>query len=190
MKCKIDGCERDVMYKSQQVCQRHYFRFMRYGTYDLTMHPAKYRISNPAGYQKIYVGSHELGVNNGYIYEHRKIVFDVYGFNLPPCEICGKETLWETCHIDHIDKDVTNNSIENLRPVCRGCNTSRTERSSIEKYEIDGVSKSLTEWSKEDGVTVGRAQVLNRLKSGMTIEEALFSKNITHQNTRKLKNGD
>lgn len=35
MKCKIDGCNREAMYKADCVCQMHYFRFMRNGTYDL-----------------------------------------------------------------------------------------------------------------------------------------------------------
>ena len=35
MKCKIDGCTQNARYKKDQVCQKHYFRFMRYGTYEL-----------------------------------------------------------------------------------------------------------------------------------------------------------
>lgn len=180
MKCKIEGCQKPVMYKSQQVCQNHYFLFRRNGTYEKVRKPAKYRRVNPAGYQKILVGTHELPTHEGYIYEHRKVVFDMYGFNLPDCEICGKPTNWKTCHIDHIDNDVSNNDPKNLRPVCRGCNTGRTERITIKKFELDGVEMSLTEWSKQPGVTVCRHRIVERLNSGMSLRDALFSRNITH----------
>ena len=70
MKCKIDGCTQNARYKKDQVCQKHYFRFMRYGTYELTS-VRKYRIENPAGYQKIYEPSHFLAGKDGYVYEHR-----------------------------------------------------------------------------------------------------------------------
>lgn len=188
MICKIEGCGRDAMYKTQQVCQKHYFRKMRYGTYELVGprnadgSPAirKYRTSNPAGYQKLYEPSHKLANSDGYCYEHRLVIYLVYGENLPDCEICGKPTDWRTCHIDHKDNDVTNNLLENLRPVCRGCNTGRSERSTTARYEIDGRFLTVTEWSKQPFVTVTRAQIKRRLDSGMNIKDALYYPNLTH----------
>ena len=84
MKCKVDGCERNADYQSQQVCQKHYFRFMRNGHYDLKTvdernpynRSRKYRTQNPAGYQKIYEPNHPLAQKGGDVYEHRFVEFD------------------------------------------------------------------------------------------------------------------
>lgn len=181
MKCCVEGCHREARYVESGLCQTHYHRMWRNGTLELKPVSRKYRRSNPAGYQQIYVGDHPLGHHNGYIYEHRKVVFDKYGWNLPSCEICGNDVNWETCHVDHIDKDVTNNSADNLRAICRGCNTSRTERSTIKKYEMDGEVLSITEWSKKPGVQVGRSQLKARIEKGMSIKDALFSPAVTHK---------
>ena len=73
--CSIGGCTHNVMYSGKQVCQKHYFRFMRYGTYDLTRGP-KRRTQNKAGYQMIPSNDHPLAMKNGYVYEHRMVYFD------------------------------------------------------------------------------------------------------------------
>lgn len=79
MKCKIDGCENNATYKSQGVCQKHYFRMMRYGTYEtIRVGNAKKRIVTPNGYVKIYVPNHELADNRGYAFEHRYKLFEKY----------------------------------------------------------------------------------------------------------------
>ena len=125
MQCKIDGCGRDATYLKAQVCQKHYFRFMRYGTYELTKAGLrKYRLTNPAGYQKLYEPTHILANKDGYVYEHRFVYFNS-GKQINKCEMCGCDINWGDCHIDHIDNDVTNNNINNLRAVCRGCNVFR-----------------------------------------------------------------
>lgn len=123
MDCVIPECDRSADYKKQQVCQKHYFRFMRNGSYEPRQR--KYRIQNPAGYQKLSESNHPLANKDGYVYEHRFVVYNHYGTDLPSCELCGKATDWETCHIDHKDNDVSNNLLGNLRPVCRPCNTMR-----------------------------------------------------------------
>lgn len=64
---------------------------------------------------------------------HRVKIYEKYGENLPDCEVCGKPVFWDSCHIDHIDNNPQNNEIENLRPLHRGCNTSRQGRY-VNKY--------------------------------------------------------
>ena len=125
--CSIEGCNEPMMYSKVKLCQKHYVRKLRYNTTELTKQ-RNYRTHNKAGYQMLYEPGHPLSMANNYVYEHRKIIYDKYGTNLPSCESCGKPTNWETCHIDHIDNDVKNNDISNLRPLCRGCNTKRTKR--------------------------------------------------------------
>lgn len=187
MPCKIDGCDHKVMYPVIQLCQMHYFRFLRTGSYEIVKKPRKPFLQNPAGYKTIYCEESPLSDSRGCVYEHRQVVYEKYGDNLPDCEICGKPTTWATCHIDHKDECVTNNAIENLRPVCSGCNTSRTERKTTKKYEIDGVSKSLTEWAKHPEVVVSRHQIARRLASGLSVKESVFGMNKTHKKRNAAK---
>lgn len=180
MTCKIDGCCRKIMYKAQSVCQMHYFRFMRNGIYE-TILSRKYRITNPAGYQKIFEPDHFLANSDGYVYEHRFIVFNQYGHNLPDCEICGDTIKWDTCHIDHIDEDVTNNNMDNIRPVCRGCNTGRTERACNLNLTVRGKTKSVSAWAKDPGVKVCRSTIIRRKMNGLSDYNALYMDKITHK---------
>jgi 5-methylcytosine-specific restriction endonuclease McrA len=195
MKCKIDGCDRDCMYQVQQVCQKHYFRFMRNGCYESkqeirlknTGFKRKYRMQNPAGYQKLYIPEHPLSNQpSGYVYEHRYVVYAKYGDKLPNCEICNTSINWTDCHIDHIDKDVTNNIVQNLRPLCRGCNTGRTIKNGF-SIEINGVTKTLMEWSRDSNCTVSHNTIKHRLLNGYSNYDAVFAKSITHPNAKTKK---
>ena len=127
--CCVDGCDREVMYKADKLCQKHYFRNMRNGTFDI-IRTNKYRIFTPNGYSKVYEPSCELVNHNGYVFEHR-LVYWKNKQNVSNCEICNKEISWETVHIDHKDNNRLNNDISNLRPLCNGCNTQRPKRDKI-----------------------------------------------------------
>lgn len=200
MKCKIDGCEKVVAYTGKMLCQMHYFRFMRYGTYELVGPrgrdglPAvrKMRRSNPAGYQLLFDPSHPLSMKDGYVYEHRKVVYSIYKDELPNCQICGKPTHWATCHIDHIDADVTNNEPANLRPVCSGCNTFRAypEQHTVKScmaITFDGLTQTPEEWSRDARVEVTGRTITLRKRGGMSDFDALFSPKLTHNKTKKKR---
>lgn len=198
MRCRIDGCERSAYYTGKELCQMHYFRFMRNGTYELVGRldqngekiNRKMRRSNVAGYQMLFDPSHPLSMSDGYVYEHRKIVFEKYGFELPDCELCAKAINWKTCHIDHIDRDVTNNSQINLRPLCRTCNT-RRDVVDIHLYKgrfsitFDGLTMTPQQWARDSRVSVSGAAIRRRKSLGMSDFDALFSPKITHKNRRK-----
>ncbi len=185
MQCKVENCDRQVRYKAACLCQKHYFRVMRNGTTELSR-KAQERVIAPHGYVKVYVGSHLLGVNNGYIYEHRKVAFDKYGQTLPPCELCGKDLNWKTAHIDHKDNDKKNNNSENLRPLCCGCNTRRNypEAHTIKgrhAIEFNGLILTANEWSRAIGGYLSHATIIRRIASGMTAEDALLTPKTTHK---------
>lgn len=193
MKCKIEGCDHECKhYPRKGICQMHYFRMMRYGTYELTkVGKGKTRQKNAKGYQMLKMPGHPLVMANGFVYEHRKIIYDRYGEVLPPCEKCGKTVTWKTVHIDHIDEVVDNNDESNLRVLCRACNVMRSRvhipehtkkgRSSV---TFEGITKTAHEWSRDPRVMFSASTKIRRIKNGMSVEEALFSPKITHRHTR------
>lgn len=186
MKCHVDGCGREVRYLEKQVCQMHYFRMMRNGSYELKPRTKVQRIVMPGrGYIRVFDPLHPLRDSLGYVAEHRKIVYARYGENLPACEICGKPTQWQTCHIDHIDRDVKNNDVANLRPLCAGCNTWRDmppHHTFPRCYSLTFQGKTATphEWSRDPRVQISGSQIKLRKKAGMSDEDALFAPKITH----------
>jgi len=192
MKCKAHDCDRDAIYGTLQLCQKHYFRYWRRGTLETiaderikaTGLSRKYRIQNPAGYQRIYEPTHTLANSDGYVYEHRFVAYKKYGDNLPACLMCGANINWDNCHIDHIDEDVTNNNIENLRPVCRGCNTTRTVRTkNVIPLTYNGVTKTVAEWARDESVNVAYNTILRRMRNGFSAHDCLYMENVTHKNT-------
>lgn len=184
MKCKVDGCENHVRYAAVQLCQKHYFRLRRHGTLELTRKPAKPRISHSEGYVLVHAPGHPLARKN-YAYEHRKVVYDIYGENLPPCEVCGADSNWATSHIDHRDNDRSNNSHENLRPLCPTCNAWREMPESHEfnrcmSLTFEGKTDTPYGWSRDPRVKLSGAQIRLRKRSGMSDYDALFSPKMTH----------
>lgn len=170
----------------------HYFRYMRNGTYEI-VRKRKERLYNDKGYALIYAPNHPLSSSKGYVYEHRKVFYDAYGDSKKSCEKCGKD--WGIfdvyrSHIDHIDEDKLNNSIDNLRPLCNACNTERGKkpahmRAGAMAITWNGETKTPNEWANDDRVNVSRGAIVHRLKRGMSVEDALFSEKITHK--QKLK---
>lgn len=201
--CKIEGCGREAQYKEQGVCQKHYFRFRRNGSYDtLPRSPRAQRVEMPGkGYQRVFDPGHVLADGGGYVAEHRKIVYSRFGDTLPPCELCGAALDWKTCHIDHIDEDVRNNTPENLRPLCRPCNTFRKypEQHTLAgrtALTFEGVTKTPHEWSRDPRVKVASTTIRLRKAAGMSDEDALFAPKVTHRSkaaakpaARKFKQG-
>lgn len=192
MKCKIDGCDRDCMYITQQVCQKHYFRMMRYGTYELTKRGKhKAFTKNAQGYVMCRDTTHPLVMKNGFVYEHRKVIYAKYGDQLPPCELCGKEVNWNTAHIDHKDEVVNHNEENNLRVLCNACNVMRSRvhipshtRKTCHAITYHGETKTPAEWSRDPRVKIAGSTIISRLKKGMPVEQALFGEKATHRSKK------
>lgn len=188
MKCKVSKCNREAMYKGQRVCQKHYFRKMRNGSYGL-QRSRKYRIQNPAGYSKVYEPDHFLADGIGYIYEHRFVYYES-GKTPEKCEMCGDAISWDSCHIDHINDDITDNRLENLRATCRPCNT-------FQGYKVESNGKMFltigertlnpSAWARIPGVKVSGATIRRRKVQGASDYDAIYGERKTHRNTKTKK---
>lgn len=194
MTCSVDGCSGVVRYTALCLCQKHYFRQWRNGTVETKLQAKKRELGytrrqrvqiDERGYQRLYEPLHPLCDSQGYVYEHRKVVFDAIGNSLCSCELCGRSVNWGNVHIDHIDNNPRNNIRHNLRPLCRSCNTRRDypEAHTMKgrhSVEIGGVTLTANEWGKlTDGYLTG-STIIRRIKSGMTHEQALMSPKLTH----------
>lgn len=183
MDCIIDGCTRMAKYKNPAVCQTHYHRKYRTGTYDLIERKARYRRSNAAGYQRLHEPLHPLANSDGYVYEHRMVFHDQKNSTPSECAMCGCSIEWSTLHIDHINEDVTDNSPDNLRAVCRGCNVMRGHTAeSMGKWflTVDGETRSATGWSRHPDCKVSPGTITRRMHSGMSHYDAVFAPKKTH----------
>ncbi len=194
--CTIAGCTRPIMYKSRGICQMHYFRFMRNGTYE-TILSRRYRVNHSHGYIKLYEPSCPLSDKGGYVYEHRFVIYGIYGDNLPDCAKCGKSSSWEPyfTHIDHIDCDKSNNSPNNLRVLCNACNVGRSKvpqhvRKNNTAITWMGETKTASEWVRDRRCSVGSGTtIVRRIQDGMDVGTAITtpSRTFRAQKARELE---
>jgi len=126
---------------------------------------------------------------NGYIHYglvalHRIAYRYKYGDNLPPCWSCGKELSWDDgkkMHIDHIDENIENNHIDNLRASCFLCNTHRSSHKQGILLTARGRTMNVASWVREPDVVISYGGLLARLKRGQNAEEAIFGKRKTRR---------
>lgn len=192
MHCVAPSCERKAVYKTVQLCQKHYFRLRRNGSLEKLPTSRKERIIAPNGYVRLYEPAHPLADQRGYVFEHRRVMWSVVGEACGHCELCGKPEAWTTCHVDHIDEDRQNNCRTNLRILCRGCNVKRgftlegqAARGVTGLIEYQGKRETATGWARDPRVQVSGATIRRRKAAGMSDFDALFAPKVTHNGNRR-----
>jgi hypothetical protein len=190
MLCKIAACEKEARYKKAELCQMHYFRKMRNGTFDNK--PKAERYISPNGYYSIRRVGHPLADSVGMVREHRYVYFENNNKNPGSCEMCKAKIDWKTLHIDHIDSNRKNNSPENLRALCRACNVNRERPMTAgckHVFTIEGLSMSAHAWARRGDVKLSGRQIIRRKKDfGWSDFDCVYKERTTHKTT-KTKSG-
>ena len=127
--CCVEGCL-NHRYYSSGLCNSCYYRMKRTGTLERRQY--NYRCVASNGYVKVCDKGHPLAVVDGWLYEHRKVLYDVIGPGPHQCYWCKANVDWVKGKCvkgslvpDHLDGVKTNNTIGNLVPACNRCNASR-----------------------------------------------------------------
>lgn len=121
--CPTEGCNGKVTRIGRGVCEACYCRERRTGNIAIPIRV--YRYKSKAGYIRVLAESHPLADNDGCVYEHRKVIFDIVGEKVPPCYWCGTRLTWADTVIDHLNEVKHDNRPLNLVVSCNNCNRAR-----------------------------------------------------------------
>lgn len=127
--CSTPDCK-NTRYYTSGLCNSCYYRKHRTGTID--KRTKLYRTIGTNGYVSVVLRDHPLARKNGYVFEHRRILFDAIGKGPHPCHWCGDLVDWIKGKClkaglvpDHLDGDKQNNALSNLVPSSNPCNSRR-----------------------------------------------------------------
>lgn len=128
-KCVVEGCGNPRAY-TDGICNSCYYRRKRTGT--TKRRQWTYRSTGTNGYVRLSQADHPLATADGFVYEHRKVLFGRIGPGEHSCHWCKKPVAWAVgtarrgnLVADHLDGNRLNNASENLVPACNPCNSAR-----------------------------------------------------------------
>lgn len=165
--CSTPWCENKTTRKGAGLCEACYGRLRRRGT--VKYKSLSYRINQSAGYVWLREPDHPLATSGGLVYEHRFVFYNAMGKGPFKCHWCGATVDWHNMHVDHLDEDKANNSIDNLVPSCPVCNQERgrwkmiaKRRAAGNQITYNGVTKTALLWANDLGLS--RPAFLWRMK--------------------------
>lgn len=130
--CAVEGCQRER--SKRGWCNLHYQRWRRTGEVGPAASRFKAEGTTQMGYDYVNRSTHPLASSAGRVLVHRMLLFDAIGPGAHPCHWCGHDVTWRVARpqpddlvVDHLDFVTNNNSLDNLVPSCRSCNSKRQD---------------------------------------------------------------
>ena len=120
--CQVHKCGMPATRVGRDLCEKHYKRVRRVGSFDLT---PRVELMVHGGYRIIKDAQHPLAQQNGWLGEHRAIAYEKYGPGPHPCHWCGVVQDWLDLVVDHLNEQKADNRPENLVAACNPCNRMR-----------------------------------------------------------------
>lgn len=128
--CSLAGCERPSRTKRGALCEVHYYRRYRTGTFDDPSYKRRYAVRH--GYIRLVGTDCPIAGENGSVMEHRKVLYEAIGPGQHECHWCRKPVRWSKMQrcannlvVDHLNSVTSDNRRENLVPSCQRCNAAR-----------------------------------------------------------------
>lgn len=131
--CCVNGCDKPSRSPGNGVmCEMHYARTRRTGNTEI-IKQQKQRAPHSFGYITMTDRDHPLASKGGYLYTHRKLLFDRIGWGKHTCHWCGCVVEWMPGEktkkgaivVDHLNGNKKDNNDYNLVPSCHQCNATR-----------------------------------------------------------------
>ncbi len=154
--CRIASCIKPVTRPAMGLCEMHYYRRHRHGSVD-AVRKARVVRRIDRGYVSLRMPEHPLA-NDGWVYEHRYVMYGEVGAGPQKCWWCGVELQWDwNLNVDHLDYDRSNNDPANLVISCRACNIGRGAGCDPEGWAIAMATRRVLRRHAEEFTTeVGR----------------------------------